>query len=137
MTHESTFKVQSTQVDMFGHLNNARYLDMFEWARWAMHEEAGGVDVYEHTVHAKVGPAVVHVDVDFLSEVKVGRQVTIRSWIEKIGNSSVTLAQDMLKEDGTVAAHAKFIWAFMNFQTRKGAPMPEDLRRMYLGWMKG
>lgn len=136
MTHESVFKVQATQVDMFGHLNNAKYLEMFEWARWAMHEKQGGVDVYEHTVRSKIGPAVVHVDVDFLSEVRVGQEVRIRSWIEKIGDRSVTLAQDMLKPDGTIAAHATFIWAFMNFQTRKGAPMPDDLRQMYINWTK-
>jgi len=136
MTHESVFKVQATQVDMFGHLNNAKYLEMFEWARWALHEQQGGVDVYEHTVHSKIGPAVVHVDVDFLSEVKVGEKVTIQSRIEKIGNRSVTLAQDMLKSNGTIAARAKVIWAFMNFQTRTGAPMPDDLRKMYMEWAK-
>ena len=136
MNHESVFKVQATQVDMFGHLNNAKYLEMFEWARWALHEQQGGVDVYEHTVHSSVGPAVVHVDVDFLSEVKVGEEVRIQSRIEKIGDRSVTLAQDMLKSDGTIAARAKFIWAFMNFKTRKGAPMPDDLRRMYMEWAK-
>ncbi len=136
MIHEITFKVQSTQVDMFGHLNNARYLEMFEWARWAMHEQEGGVDVYKHTVHSRVGPAVVHVDVDFFSEVTVGHEVKIRSWIEKIGNRSVTLTQEMYKMDGTLAARARFIWAFMDFQTRTGAPMPDDLRQLYMHWQK-
>ena len=115
---ESVFKIRATQVDMFGHLNNAKFLELFEWARWDMHDGRGGVDV------------------DFKAEVRVGETVKIRSRIGRIGNRSVTLVQDMFKEDGRLAARANFVWTFMDFQTRKAAPMPDDLRRMYEEWQQ-
>ena len=133
--YESRFKIRATQVDMFGHLNNAKYLELFEWARWEMHE-GRGADVYEHATRSRVGPIVVHVDVDFKAEVHVGDEDKVLSRIGRIGNRSVTLIQEMYKEDGTLAAKANFIWTFMDFQTRKAAPMPEELRQMYEDWQR-
>jgi len=53
---------------------------------------------YEHTKKDRVGPVVVHVDVDFKAEVMVGEAVSIRSRIGRIGRRSVTLIQEMYKE---------------------------------------
>ena len=119
---------------MFGHLNNARYLEIFEWARWEMHEQQG-INIYENARNWKVGPVVVHVDVDYMKEVRLGETVKVRSWIKRIGNKSVTLHQEMIKDDGTVAARAEFIWAIMDFEKRKAVEVPDRLRKLYEEWI--
>jgi len=66
----------------------------------------------------------------------VGEEVRIRSRIGRIGNRSVTLIQEMYKKDDILAARAEFVWTFMDFHTRKAAPMPDDLRKMYEDWQR-
>ncbi|TGU69096.1 acyl-CoA thioesterase, partial [Mesorhizobium sp. M00.F.Ca.ET.186.01.1.1] len=33
MAHRFAFTVQSTDIDVIGHVNNAKYLEYMEWAR--------------------------------------------------------------------------------------------------------
>ena len=44
--HEKTIVISEAHLDSFGHVNNARYLELFEQARWDLITERGfGIDV--------------------------------------------------------------------------------------------
>ena len=40
-TYHWKFKVRETHLDTFGHMNHAKYLEIFEQARWELINEGG------------------------------------------------------------------------------------------------
>ena len=39
MVHRIEIKIRGYHLDLFGHVNNARYLEFLEEARWAMFDD--------------------------------------------------------------------------------------------------
>jgi YbgC/YbaW family acyl-CoA thioester hydrolase len=116
--HEKTFVISEAHLDSFGHLNNARYLELFEQARWDLITERGfGIDVIRRT---STGPVILEVAVRFLRELAPRESVVIRSelmsYVGKVGK----LRQQMIKvADGAVACEAEFTFGLFEMQRRK------------------
>lgn len=71
LTHEKSMLISEAHLDSFGHLNNARYLELFEQARWDLITERGfGIDTIRQT---GTGPVILEVSVRFLRELAPAR----------------------------------------------------------------
>ena len=118
MAHEKTFVISEAHLDSFGHMNNARYLELFEQARWDLITERGfGIDTIRRTA---TGPVVLEVQVRFLRELAPREPVVIRtdllSYVGKVGK----LRQNMVKvADGSSAAEALFTFGLFDLTRRK------------------
>ena len=76
MKFEYSFVVRGHEMDSFGHVNNAVYLQYLEQARWEIIREAGLVDI----IHAHgLLLIVVDVHVRYMRELKVYDRVRITS----------------------------------------------------------
>ena len=47
MVHSTPIKVRGYHLDMYGHVNNARYLEFLEEARWRLFEDYFDVDYWQ------------------------------------------------------------------------------------------
>lgn len=97
-------KVRGYHADFYGHVNNARYLEFFEEDRWAHLESK--IDLRKW---AEKGLTflVVNINVNYRRAVPVGETLLVTTKLEKIGNRSVVLKQEILvKESRAVAADA-------------------------------
>ena len=118
MVHEKAFIVSEAYLDSFGHMNNARYLELFEQARWDLITERGfGIDVIRRTA---TGPVILEVQLRFLRELAPRDPIVIRtellSYVGKVGK----LRQEMVKGvDGTSAAEAIFTFGLFDLNRRK------------------
>ncbi len=121
--HETQIRIRSTQVDTFGHLNNAAYLEVFEWARWEWAESLG-MDINRISEKERMGPAVMHVDLSFFKEVHMHETVTIRTWFDQIERVKGVMGQELFKEDGLLAASALITFVMFHLDKRKVLPMP-------------
>jgi acyl-CoA thioester hydrolase len=115
--HEKAFVISEAHLDSFGHLNNARYLELFEQARWDLITERGfGIDVIRQT---RTGPTVLEVNLRFMRELSPRDAVVIRtemlSYERKIGK----LRQQIIKADGTLACEAVFTIGLFDVEKRK------------------
>src|SRR6185503_7817124 len=121
--HEKAFVISEAHLDSFGHLNNARYLELFEQARWDLITERGfGIDVIRQT---RTGPTILEISLRFMRELSARDAVVIRtemlSYERKVGK----LRQAIVKSDGAVACEAVFtIGLFDLDQRRLVAPTP-------------
>src|SRR5262245_60517984 len=88
---ESLFRVRSYELDSFGHVNHAVYLNYFEQARFDALSTGG----FAIETLAERGWAihVVHVEVDFRREALLGQEVLVRTRVSNARNSSMTLEQ--------------------------------------------
>ena len=115
--HEKAFVISEAHLDSFGHLNNARYLEMFEQARWDLITERGfGIDEIKRT---RTGPTILEITLRFMRELNAREAVVIRtemlSYERKIGK----LRQQIIKADETIACEAVFTIGLFDVERRK------------------
>jgi acyl-CoA thioester hydrolase len=115
--HEKTIMISEAHLDSFGHMNNARYLELFEEARWDLITERGfGIDVIRET---QKGPIILEVSVKFMRELNAREMVVIRSDLLSYERKIGKLRQQMVKGDGTVACEAIFVFGLFDMQSRR------------------
>lgn len=109
--------IRESHLDTFGHMNNATYLALMEEARWQVITD-GGYGLRE-IQKAGQGPVILEVNLKFLHEIRLREKIRITvemvDYKGKIGH----LKQRMIKEDGTVAAEAVFVFGLFDLKARK------------------
>lgn len=104
MEYLTVIKVRGYHADFYGHVNNARYLEFFEEDRWAHLESK--IDLRKWAAKGLIF-LVVNINVNYSSAVPVGETLLVTTRLEKIGNKSVVLKQEMfLKSTNEPAADA-------------------------------
>lgn len=116
-------QILENHLDTFGHVNNSKYLELFELARWdIIHDKGWGVDDIKKKGQ---GPVVLELSIKYLSEVRNRDNVTILStsdsWEGKIGKFS----QVMMKGD-KVAAKIDLVFGFFDTSSRGLVDPPND-----------
>jgi len=117
MVHEKTILISEAHLDSFGHMNNARYFEILEQARWDLITERGfGIDTIRRT---STGPVVLEVHLRFRHELPPRERVVIRSQLASYEGKVGTIRQELIKPDGTVAAEALFTFGLFDMKRRK------------------
>jgi thioesterase-3 len=110
-------KVSETDLDVFGHVNNANYLRYFERARWSFINERGyGLKKIQDE---KKGPVLLEVNLQFRRELKAQDHILILSQSQKLDAKFMTLKQVIIREDFKLSAEAKFLIGFFDLESRK------------------
>lgn len=124
MVIETPIVVRPTEVDTFGHVNNAKYLEYFEWARFDWFKAIGLT-----VEHFRSGLAIVvaNVNVNFRREASVDERLVVRTRLASRGRSSLKFAQELVNERGEVITDAETTGVMFDTQTRRSTPIPDDL----------
>jgi YbgC/YbaW family acyl-CoA thioester hydrolase len=132
MKAELDIIVRSTEIDVNGHVNNAKYLEYLEWGREEWYETAGlPYDVFSRM---EIQTVTVNININYRKECKQGDQLTIRTYPEKIGRSSYVLKQEIVsRTTGETRADALVTCVTMDLQTRKSREVPQELRKLFGG----
>ncbi len=75
----------------------------------------------------RIGTPTVNLQCDFLRPVEMGEMLRWELRVAKLGNASVQLALSA-KRNGEECVKLLQTVAFMNLETRRAIPVPEDLR---------
>lgn len=122
--------IKEADLDTFGHVNNARYLSLFEEARWDLiHNRGFGVrEIQERAL----GPVVLEIKIRYKREIKLRDMITIQTTLlepETVTHKITTrLEQKMINEKGEVCCTAEFTFGLFDLKARKLVlPTPEWL----------
>jgi thioesterase III len=128
---EQTILIREEHLDTFGHVNNARYLEIFEQARWDLITEQGfGLDFVRAS---GTGPVILEVNLRFLHEVKNRQQMLVRSFIDSYEGKIGRMTQQLIDESECVCCEGKFVIAQWDTKARKLIePTPEWRRALGL-----
>ena len=121
------YQIKELDLDVFGHVNNANYLRMYEEARWDFITRKGfGL---EKIMRDQQGPVLLDVHVSFRRELKSQEPVMILSQTEQVGDKKSVLNQLIVKQDGKLASSAKYLVGFFDLTQRKLlTPHPDWLK---------
>ncbi len=121
--------VRSTEIDVNGHVNNAKYLEYLEWGREEWYEKAG---LY-YDVFTKMGihTVTVNININYRKECRQGEKLLIVTRPEKVGRTSYVLKQEIFKESGEPCADALVTSVTMGIETRQSTEVPLVLRDLF------
>jgi acyl-CoA thioester hydrolase len=123
MVTESSLQVRSYECDSYGHVNNAKYLNYLEYARYEMLKDVG-FD-YVKAVNAGYGVFIARIEIDYKKPAITDDKLTIKTWPVKKGAVSGTLAQKICRGDD-ILAEAKVTWAFVDSKTGMPVKIPKE-----------
>ena len=126
MSHAIEIKVRGYHLDLFRHVNNARYLEFLEEARWNFLESKGNLEFLEESGYAF---AVVNININYRRAAYMGETLDITTSVKSIGNRSCVMRQLVtLKGSATVVADADVIFVIVDTRTEKSALLEGELR---------
>ena len=118
-----TVEVRFADVDMFGHVNNAKYLTYIESARVSYYTAVTGL-----TEPREFGMTVASAKVDFLKPIFYGQTVRVYTRIGRVGNKSWTLEHEIRDaETEEVMARGSTVNVFYDYKSEQSAPIPPEI----------
>ena len=118
-------------IDAFMHMNNGRYIELFELARWESFTASGANG---RLFKARCYPVVSGVSINFFRQVSAFQIATIQTsclGVAAGGNSFVVL-QSLIDSRGNLCATALFFATMIDARTGKSCPARDVVQRS--GW---
>lgn len=112
--------VRGYHSDLYGHVNNARYLEFLEEARWRHYEGVVDLNEFKENGWAFV---VVNINISYRHPAVPGDVVVIEVAVQQVNSRSVVIHQDLrLKSTGKLVAEADV--TFVILDAVKGGVVP-------------
>jgi thioesterase-3 len=126
MIHAIDIKVRGYHLDLYRHVNNARYLEFLEEARWSFLESKGNIDYLHERGYTF---ALVNINISYRRPAYMGEVLRIATSVKAIGTRSCVMHQLVtLKDTDTVIADADVTFVLVDIRTDKAAVLEGDLR---------
>lgn len=123
---QTTIKVRGYHLDVYQHVNNARYLEFLEEARWQWLEEAGAFTWLQEQQLAFV---VVNININYRRPAVLGDVLAIHSEITQLnGKSGIITQRVMLEGSETLVADAALTFVCIDLRTQKAVALESELR---------
>ena len=119
--------IRENHLDSFGHVNNAKYLELFEESRWETISSHGyGLPEVQAL---QQGPVILEANVRFSKELKLRERIRISFQTLSSAGRVTKLEQVLFNSAGQVSATALFTVGFFDLKARKLITPSE-------GWLK-
>jgi len=130
---QTTIKVRGYHLDVYQHVNNARYLEFLEEARWEWLEE---VEAFHWLQEQKLAFVVVNININYRRPAVLGDVLTIGSEITQLNGKSGIIAQRvLLAGQETVVADAALTFVCIDLRTQKAVALEGELRERLMRLM--
>jgi acyl-CoA thioester hydrolase len=112
-------------MDMLGHVNQAVYHELLEEGRGALLASLGDVRSFPFVL--------ARVELDYRHEVRhADGHVDVRTFVQRVGRTSITVGQELTLPDGTPAAAGVSVLVAWDREARSARPL-SDAERLALG----
>jgi acyl-CoA thioester hydrolase len=118
VTAEVRIPIRWRDVDAYGHVNNAVFLNYLEEARDRLVESLFGEHAWDFVI--------ARVAIDYRSELsQTDREVVVRCDVTGFGTSSVRTAERVLSADGRLSAEAESVIVARDPATGRSRPLTD------------
>ena len=120
-------KVRGYHLDVYQHVNNARYLEFLEEARWQWLEQA---EAFDWLVAQKLAFVVVNININYRRPAVLGDVLQIDSEVMQLNGKSGVLAQRVvLASDQTLVADATLTFVCIDLSSQKAVSIEGALKQ--------
>lgn len=121
--HRCDIQLRYADLDAMGHVNNSRYAEFLEVARYTLFQDLGMQTYDAYSVLA-------HLAIDYVHEIRLGQKVVIETLVEKVGRTSLTLVSRYLV-DSVPSALARGVQVYVDDQHQPKA-ISDDFKAVLL-----
>jgi len=123
----TTIKIRNYHLDAYQHVNNARYLEFLEEARWRYFDHIN----QQEFKALNIAFFIVNININYRVPAGAGDIIEIKTHTEKIGKTSMTVKQEIYFE-GTdqLVTDATITFVIIDQTTQKPKIIDNDLKKM-------
>jgi thioesterase-3 len=126
--HKAKITVRGYHLDMYQHVNNARYLEFLEEARWQYVDSV--TDLLEF-IHKGLGFAVVNININYRAPAFFNQVLEITSHMAAIKKRSATIHQEIfIQNTKTRIADADVTFVIVDIKSAKSVPFTAEILRL-------
>ena len=123
---QTKIKVRGFHLDVYQHVNNARYLEFLEEARWDGLESS---ESSQWMTARNIAFVVVNININYRRPAVLGDVLTITSQLQQLNGKSGVLTQAVtLDPEGQAVADALITFVCIDLKTQKALPLEGELR---------
>ena len=117
--------VRGYHLDVYQHVNNARYLEFLEEARWQYFQEAS---LLVKLSELNLAFVLVNINISYRRPALIHEELEIRSQVSEIGNKSCVMEQTIyLKGTDTQIIDGKVTFCVVDQTSQKAVPLKGEL----------
>jgi acyl-CoA thioester hydrolase len=124
--------VREPDIDAYGHVNNAVYLQWLDRAAWS-HSAALGLSI-DACTRLRRGMAALRIEIDYIRAALPGEQVDAATWIVESDRKLRVTRRFQLRNatDGGTLARATIQYVCLNLDNGRATRMPPEFAAAYL-----
>ncbi len=127
--HYTDIRVQGFHIDVNGHVNNARYLEFMETARWEYLQKYFDYAFFEEQGWNFV---IVRINIRYKRASLLNEELEVETYIKEIGDRIVTMMQTIrLKGTKLIASRAEVSWVLYDQKSEKSVKLSPDLLKHF------
>jgi thioesterase-3 len=128
-TYSTDITVRGFHIDVFGHTNNARYLEFMEIARWDALQPIIATGFF---AKRNLGFVIVNININYRAASFVNDILEVKTVMKNIGNRSITVRHDVYdKTKGHAVCDADVTFVIMDLKIRKSVVLEGELREIF------
>ncbi|WNG40923.1 acyl-CoA thioesterase [Archangium minus] len=123
------FPIHWSEMDAYGHVNNARYFTWFESARIAYMNRVGLVSPEMQKPEGGVGPIVAATNAEYLRPVVFPADLVVGARVTRIGTTSITMEYAVEDaQSGVRYARGGAVLVTLQYPTYQKVAVPTEVR---------
>ncbi|MES4614129.1 MAG: thioesterase family protein [Ewingella sp.] len=115
--------VRGFHIDVYQHVNNARYLEFLETARWEWLDNKSG---FKWMSENNIAFIVVNININYRKPATLGNVLRIDSSLQQLNTRSGVLEQ-VVTHDGDIVADATLTFVCIDLRTQKALTLEGEL----------
>ncbi|EJD6400259.1 acyl-CoA thioesterase [Providencia rettgeri] len=130
-------KIHGYHIDVFQHVNNARYLEFYEADRWEWMNKRNFIN---WAIKNNLTMAAVNINVNYIQGVLLGDELTVVTRMDKIGSKSAVCYQQIIRNNAggsEVVSDAYVTFVFIDNITNKAIVIDDELREKLASFKSG
>lgn len=112
-------------ADTLGHINNIHLQEYFDLGKMELYATLLGSRIDWRGVNL----VLVSIKTDMMRQTRLGDDIIVESWVEKIGTKSMTVRQRLInRADGVANAECSTVVVCFDFASQRAIPFPDEWR---------
>ena len=133
MKIQTTIQQRFADADTLGHVNNIHLQEYFDLGKMELYRRILGQRIDWRGINL----VLVSRKTDMMRQTRLGDDLCVESWVEKIGNKSMSVGQRLInKADGVVNAECHTVVVCFDFATQSAVPFPDEWRTLLTDWLE-
>ena len=133
MSEDLKIHIYPSDCDSVGHVNHAHMLTLLERARWQALERTMSFREY---MKSGLWAVVRKVEASYQAQTFPGDDLSIRTGLLSVGNTSFVVRQDVRNQHGATVCDASIVYVTVSPEG-KPIPVPDQWRTLFSPWQDG